>query len=162
MSSLSLYIQGAHASPPTPLHEKEIAITYGIRTVMLSIIEFSGCDCCCSAQALLCSVSWKCACAFPWVIVKATLLVQWVLYLPVGCFGNSQFSEGEYPMGFDRRSDNVALLCWTVALLCFYTWSDHVKLLSWRVGLRYVLYSNVHIELWTTRCELSSVSCKLV
>ena len=28
-------VQGAHASPPTPLHEKDIAISYAIQTVML-------------------------------------------------------------------------------------------------------------------------------
>ena len=50
-------------------------------------------------------------------------------------------------MGFERRSDNVALVWWTVAPLYFYTVGDHVKLLSWELGLRYVLYSNVHIQL---------------
>ena len=61
-------------------------------------------------------------------------------------------------MGFERRSDNVALVWWTVAPLYFYTVGDHVKLLSWELGLRYVLYSNVHIQLWISGCELNSVS----
>ena len=36
------YIQGAHASPPTPLHEKDIAISYGIQTVMLFMSFLDG------------------------------------------------------------------------------------------------------------------------